>query len=913
MAVRPLNSVAGYSVGEYPSTTIVDANGNVFANNLTVSAVANLGSVSNVIITGGTSGYYLQTNGSGNLTWAAVASGNGISNGTSNVSIPTSGGNVVIYVNGNNTANITSTGANITGTLNVSGNANVGNIGTTQVLASANITTPQFISNVSTGTAPLVVSSTTLVSNLNADLLDGYNTATANTASTVVVRDANGNISANYFIGDGSQLTGLSTSSISNGTSNVNIPAINGNVNISAAGSANVLVVTSTGVNVAGTLNTNTGNANVGNIGTAQVLASANVTAPQLISNVATGTAPFVVSSTTRVTNLNVANAGFADAATNATAVQTNTSTSSTVYLAGVTSSSNGNSALNIVTGVFANMSNNAITATTFIGNIQGGSGNSNVGNIGATLFAGNLSGSGNSNVGNLGTTGIIIASDNITSNANLVSDNILGRTGALTITSAGTNTNINLKPNGTGNIDANSASITNVKDPINPQDAATKNYVDAAVTGLHVHDSCYVATTGTLATASGGTTTYDNGVSGVGATITTTGTYLLIDGGNVQTVGTRVLVKNEANAAWNGIYTYTSTTVLTRATDFDTSSEAAGGDFVFVTSGSTQADTGWVQTTDNPTLGSSNIVWTQFSGAGTYTAGTGLTLTGTVFSITNTTVTPATYGNGDRVASFTVNAQGQLTAASNVVIAANAANLTGTTLASSIVGSSLTSVGTLSTLNVSGNANVGNLGFGSGVITGTGNITGGNLLGVFANGTSNVSIPAVNGNVNISAAGTPNVIVITSTGANITGTLDTGTGNASFGNVSATNGNLTTANISGNVILGNSSVTTVVSYASVTTTAVTANQTIASFSVTGVTGVEFLVKGIDSAGSKYSVSTVQAVTDGSSVDYTTYAGVTLGGYTGTFAVNIVGGQVRLQVTPSSSNSTVWTTQYRFI
>ncbi len=82
------------------------------------------------------------------------------------------------------------------------------------------------------------------------------------------------------------------------------------------------MVATATGVNVAGTLNA-TGNANVGNLGTAQVLASANVTAPQLMSNVATGTAPLVVTSTTQVANLNVANAGFATSAGSATTAGT--------------------------------------------------------------------------------------------------------------------------------------------------------------------------------------------------------------------------------------------------------------------------------------------------------------------------------------------------------------------------------------------------------------------------------------------------------------------------------------------------------------------------------------------------------------------------------------------------------------
>jgi len=91
----------------------------------------------------------------------------------------------------------------------------------------------------------------------------------------------------------------------------------------------------------------------------------------------------------------------------------------------------------------------------------------------------------------------------------------------------------------------------------LNCQDAATKNYVDTVAIVLHVHDSCYVGTTTTLAISSGGTTSYNNGTGGVNANIVTTGTFLLIDGANVQTVGTRILVKNESNAAWNGIYTY--------------------------------------------------------------------------------------------------------------------------------------------------------------------------------------------------------------------------------------------------------------------------------------------------------------------------------------------------------------------
>ena len=143
----------------------------------------------------------------------------------------------------------------------------------------------------------------------------------------------------------------------------------------------------------------------------------------------------------------------------------------------------------------------------------------------------------------------------------------------------------------------------------------------------------------------------------------------------------------------------------------------------------------------------------------------------------------------------------------------------------------------------------------------------------------------------------------------------------ANANNISVTNlinGN--TANFSGNIVSptfsANTSVlvgNTTITHGNVTTTAASANQTIASFSVTGITGVEYLVKAIDASGGKYSVATVLAVTDGTNADYAVYGSTQLGGYTGSLAVNVSGSIIRLQVTPASSNSTVWTTQYRLI
>ena len=114
---------------------------------------------------------------------------------------------------------------------------------------------------------------------------------------------------------------------------------------------------------------------------------------------------------------------------------------------------------------------------------------------------------------------------------------------------------------------------------------------------------------------------------------------------------------------------------------------------------------------------------------------------------------------------------------------------------------------------------------------------------------------------------------------------------------------------LSGNLTLG----TTTIATGTTTTSNVDANQTIVQFSTTGIAAMEFLVKGIDSTGSKYSVSTVTAVTNGATVDYVTYATAFLNSTTGSLAVNVSGGNVALQVTPASSNSTVWTTQVRFI
>jgi hypothetical protein len=251
---------------------------------------------------------------------------------------------------------------------------------------------------------------------------------------------------------------------------------------------------------------------------------------------------------------------------------------------------------------------------------------------------------------------------------------------------------------------------VTLTQNPTNALDAATKQYVDAAVSNVNYHAACNYATTADL-----GTVLYNNGASGVGATITklTPFATLAIDGANPSTTQ-RILVKNETSGQYNGIYTVTSVGsgvtgwVLTRATDYDQvgtgQNEVAPGDTMYVISGSTNAGTQWVQTTDLPiTIGTTPILFAQIAGPGAYTAGTGLSLTGTQFSIANTAVTAGSYGSASTVPTYTVNAQGQLTAASNTTISIAPSQINATIPNSGLTNSSVTVNGTAISLGASG------------------------------------------------------------------------------------------------------------------------------------------------------------------------------------------------------------------
>ena len=207
---------------------------------------------------------------------------------------------------------------------------------------------------------------------------------------------------------------------------------------------------------------------------------------------------------------------------------------------------------------------------------------------------------------------------------------------GALTFTAGGTNTNVTLAPNGTGTVDVSNKKITNLAEPTAATDAATKGYVDGMAQGLDLKASVLCASTTNIL---GG---YLNGTAGVGATFTPTDFGgLSLDGISANTIGVRVLIKNQTTQAHNGIYVVTQvggpgqSPIFTRADDFNQPAEIPGA-FTFVEQGTTQADRGYVCTTDigGLVIGTTNITFTQFSSAGSYTASTGITLNGTDFQL---------------------------------------------------------------------------------------------------------------------------------------------------------------------------------------------------------------------------------------------------------------------------------------
>ncbi len=357
--------------------------GNSTIGNLVVSTTANLGSSSNVKITGGINGYLLQTDGAGNLSWSAGGgSGNGV----------VGGANTQVQFNdaGAFGGNSSFTFNKTTGVLVVTGNITGGNLTTGGVISATGNITGSFILG-------------------NGSQLTGITATTATTAGTVTT-NAQPNITST------GTLASLSVS---------------GNANIGNIGTAGL--ITATGNINAGNLITGGIVSATGNITGANMFTAGNVTASQLISNVTTGTAPLTVTSTTRVGNLNVAYANVSDFIS----VAAGTGNNFIIFANAAT----GNITELTSTGLIANLSNNSITATTFVGALSGAATSATTAGTVTTAAQPNITSvgtltsvsvSGNANIGNIGTAGLITATGNITG-GNLTTGGQLNVTGVAT------------------------------------------------------------------------------------------------------------------------------------------------------------------------------------------------------------------------------------------------------------------------------------------------------------------------------------------------------------------------------------------------------------------------------------------------------------------------------------------------
>jgi len=765
------------------TTVVITEYGNFHANSVTVGG--------NLSVAGNITGSFNLT---GNLTAGNLLT-TGLVSATSNVT----GGNILtgglVSATGNATAGNVNTAGLISATGNVTGGnvltagliSSTGNLTAGNISTAGNVTAANFIGNIS-GNIDAAGSNTEIQFNGPGDVLTANANFTYNYATNLMTVNggniATGNLSATGNTTSGNVLTGGLVSATGNLTS--------GNVNTAIVSTTGQIVSTA-----AGNLDTGGGQIYLNGTGNNRIdFSTAGTGAPAFTTRSAG--AKLVL-----FPNLGNAAADYAfgiDSGTLWSGVPD--STGNFKWYAGTTIVANLSG-----TGIMS-VSGNIIGANILTAGLVSATGNATAGNV---LTGGLVSATGNATAGNVLTGGLVSATGNITTSANIVTNNIVGSN--VTITSAGI---LDLLP--TGNIAVNSKNINNLADPVQDQDAATKIYVDTVAQGLDIKASVVYSTANTL-TNLNGAYTYNNGASGVGATITFSGTGAFTPDGTAVSVGQRILVRDEVgafvnnttpSAAFNGIYVVTdagggTNAVLTRALDFDNGSPSGEipGAFTFVEAGSTWADTGWVCTTNNPvTVGTTQIIFTQFSGAGSYTANTsaGISLTGTVFSALVDNNTTAFDGGGNII----VKAGANLTtpnignATGNSLILTGNGLIEGTTLSATgnVIGGNITTVGLIS---ATGNATAGNVLTG-GLISATGNVNGGNLI----------SSDLVQG-VTLSASG--NVI-----GGNVTTVgLITATGNVTGGNVltaglvsatgNATAGNLTTGGLitaTGNITGGN-------------------------------------------------------------------------------------------------------------
>ena len=771
------------------SSATIDASGNITGGNIN----------SNAAVTGTT------ITASGNLEGNNATITNAVSSSTVNAS-----GNVLA---GNLNANTNVTGLTITASGNLEGNNAVitNGVSSNTVNATGNITAGN-VNSINIVSA-VTVNATTVEASGN---LAGGNANIGN-GVYALTGTFGGNVSANYFFGNGSQLTGIDATQISSGNSNIKISTANGNATVNIGGTANVVVFSTNSVDVTGAVN-----------------ATGNVTAANITSNAAVAGVTVTASG-----NLEGGNA-----------VVTGDISAATGTFSGNVGAGNLNSAAAV----------NAVTVTAS-GNLVGGNAN-----ITAGVFATTVTATGNVNGGNVNTNNIVGTDITVTgANVNFVlSGNLdMGQrwindladpirsfdAATKQYVDDAVSSGIQIHPpvyleapsalNGTY---AQGGATYTVTDTV-----AGNTVVFSTAANLQVNDQLWfsssfegiVANIGYFVVSAPNTsaavlsTTY-NGVpvanitsntglsqsvrvnSGVGATLTNAGAnaVLVIDGVTVAG-GERILVYTQANGIQNGVYDVTvpgdagNAWVLTRSSDMnkyipDSVVGVDVGDYFFVQAGDTGAGESYVMT--SPTgvivIGYSSLGFTQFSASSTYSAGNGLSLNGTIFSVNVDNETTAIVADNvvvkasaNLVTPNIGDATGNsLTLSGNGLLSATTVTATGNVSGGNL--NATTGVYT-ATVTASGNVLAGNLNSNAAVtgvtVTATGNLNGGNAVvtGDVSGATGTFSGNVSGGNVNSTAA--------------VTGVTITASGNLEGNNATITNGVSTaTLTASGNVLAGN-------------------------------------------------------------------------------------------------------------
>ena len=418
--------------------------------------------------------------------------------------------------------------------------------------------------------------------------------------------------------------------------------------------------------------------------------------------------------------------------------------------------------------------------------------------------------------------------------------------------------------------------SVTLNADPVNALEAATKQYVDAVAQGLNVHAAAVAATTSNVDLS----TALEAGDVVDGVTLV---------------AGDRVLVKSQSTTSQNGVYVVQASGVAVRATDFDTPTEIVPGDFIFVAGGTLYNNTGWVQIEVVTTVGTSPIVFEQFSGAGTYAAGNGLTLTGNSFAI-NTAIT-ADLNSVQTLTNKTLTSpvlttpsiSGMLILDNNIVIeGTDDTHETTLTFTDPTQDNTITFKDATGTVAFTGDIESAVDGFGNAVTGSTG--------------------------ITASYASTSNILTITNVGVtSLSGTADQITASASTGSVTlslpqsiASTSSPTFAGLSvgsGSVTAGSVTLTDALIGTATTSLSTTSATVVDSWSATAYTSAKYIVQMKN--GNDTEVLEVLVTIDGNNNVYLTeYADIISNTQIGTTDAEYLSGNVRLLVT-STNGTTV--------